>query len=294
MVKDGAKSTANLLSCSLDDLVKKDKQGKKGGWKKGGWKKGGWKKGGNWKKGGWKKGGNWKKGGWKKGNWKKGGWKNRKGRGRYGGWSAGKSLSADATPLEKLQMLAQNHSLMPTIAVLKQTDKGMQISIEMDVSAFEDKPAGSVVLRQLAWGTDIEAAKTTAVLELLKHESLADKVKAAATPLFPKKGEGEGDSNEKSEDGTWISKSCFFNHPNLALMLFERYMTERGSLVTYNESGEFPKCKVECVIDGTVRGTGTSKGMWTAKKFAIKEAYYWCKTQDKEGSSTKEGETETK
>merc|ERR550517_404785 len=130
----------------------------------------------------------------------------------------------------------------------------------MDVSAFEDKPAGSVVLRQLAWGKDIESAKSTAVLELLKHESLADKVKAAATPLFPK-GEKEGETSESNDndDGTWISKTCFFNHPNLALMLFERYMTERGSLISYQESGEYPQCKVEVLVDGEVRGTGTSK-----------------------------------
>jgi len=192
-------------------------------------------------------------------------------------------------------MLAQNHNLMPTIAVLKQTEKGMQVSIEMDVSAFEDKPQGSVVLRQLAWGTDVEAAKSSAVTELLKHESLASKVAATATPLFPKKGEEGEDSDQKpeGEDGTWISKTCFFNHPNLALMLFERYMTERGSLVTYKESGEFPKCQVECMVDGVARGTGNSKGMWTAKKYAIKEAYYWCKKQDKEAKTT-EGETETK
>lgn len=171
---------------------------------------------------------------------------------------------------------------MPTIAVLKQADKGMQISIEMDVSQFEKKPAGSVVLRQLAWGADIETAKSTAVLELLKHETLKDKVGTTTQqPLFPGKN--------GNKDGTWISKTCFFTHPNKALTLFEKYMTERGSLVSYNESGSFPKCKVECLVDGTVRGTGESKGSWTAKKYAIKEAYFWCKNQDQEAAKATPG-----
>ena len=48
------------------------------------------------------------------------------------------------------------------------------------------------------------------------------------------------------------------------------FLAERGALVEYNESGEYPECKVECVIDGNVVGTGTAKGKWTAKKYAIK------------------------
>eukprot|EP00492_Amphilonche_elongata_P004040 TRINITY_DN4420_c0_g1_i1.p2 TRINITY_DN4420_c0_g1~~TRINITY_DN4420_c0_g1_i1.p2 ORF type:complete len:50 (+),score=19.16 TRINITY_DN4420_c0_g1_i1:19-168(+) len=35
----------------------------------------------------------------------------------------------------------------------------VQISIEMDISQFEKKPKGSVVLRQVAWGKNRNEAK---------------------------------------------------------------------------------------------------------------------------------------
>lgn len=48
-----------------------------------------------------------------------------------------------SSPLARLQQLAQTYNLVPTIAVLQQNGQGVQISIEMDISQFEKKPAGT-------------------------------------------------------------------------------------------------------------------------------------------------------
>jgi len=201
-----------------------------------------------------------------------------------------------SSPLARLQQLAQTYNLVPTIAVLQQNGQGVQISIEMDISQFEKKPAGAVVLRQTAYGKNQEAAKIKAVREILKHKSIKALTVSATQPLFPEQMHNKnykkkkGKQQKKGEqDGTWISASCFFNHPNIALTLFEKFLAERGALVEYNESGEYPECKVECVIDGNVVGTGTAKGKWTAKKYAIKHAYFALKNADKE-----KGKGETK
>lgn len=201
-------------------------------------------------------------------------------------------------PMNRLQQLAQTYNLMPTIAVLQQNGQGVQISIEMDISQFEKKPAGAVVLRQVAWGKNQEQAKLKAVKEVLKHKSIKALTVSATQPLFPEQmhttksyKKKKGKQHKKGDqDGTWISASCFFNHPNIALTLFEKFLAERGALVEYVESGEYPECKVDCVIDGNVVGTGTSKGKWTAKKYAIKHAYYALKNEEKakgEGETTK-------
>jgi len=186
-----------------------------------------------------------------------------------------------SSPLNQLQQLAQTYNLMPTIATLKQNNQGVQISIEMDISQFEKKPKGSVVLRQVAWGKNQNEAKTKAVKEILKHKSI--KARSVQQPLFPpqKRKKKKQNKNKNGEDGTWISSSCFFNHPNVALTLFEKFLSERGSLVEYKESGTYPECKVEVIVDGNLTGTGTSKGKWTAKKYAIKQAYFALKNKDK-------------
>jgi len=206
--------------------------------------------------------------------------------------------------MNRLQQLSQTYNLMPTIAVLQQNQQGVQISIEMDISQFEKKPEGSVVLRQVAWGKTTDQAKQKAVKEILKHKQIKA-LTVSTTPLFPPNKKKRQRQQRDGEEGTWISASCFFNHPNVALTLFEKFLSERGSLVEYKESGEYPECKVECIVDGTVTGTGTAKGKWTAKKYAIKQAYFSLKKSDKnetaegemkveaktEGEEQKEGET---
>lgn len=204
------------------------------------------------------------------------------------------------SPLNRLQSLAQTYNLMPTIAVLQQNAQGVQISIEMDISQFEKKPVGSAVLKQTAWGKNQETAKIKAVKEILKHKSIKALTVSATQPLFPEQMGGGSKNykkkprkNKQGEDGTWISASCFFNHPNIALTLFEKFLAERGALVEYRESGEYPECKVECVVDGNVVGTGTAKGKWTAKKYAIKHAYFAMKNADKKEDESKEGATKS-
>lgn len=153
----------------------------------------------------------------------------------------------------------------------------------MDISALESKAAGSVVLRQVAWGKNENAAKLQAVKHMLNHKALKS-LGNTSTPLFPSKTQKRRKKrqNNNGEEGTWISASCFFSHPNIALTLFEKFLAERGSLVEYNESGEYPKCEVEVVVDGNSIGKGHAKGMWSAKKFAIKQAYFKLKNADKQ------------
>jgi len=289
MVKADAAKTADLMSCSLDEIVKQEKQasgnGKKwnNGWKNKGWKNKGWNNNNGWKKwgkwnnnGGWKKWGKWNNGGWKKGGWKKGGgwkkWNKKK-------WYGGASVKTTAQgPLEQLQSLCSTHGLVPTISVEEKTALGMKIAIEIDISKLQGEKEGTTKLKQIQWGTELDKAKKSAVEELLKHALLAPHVKkqveeAAKTEVASTNTANANDDEEE----TWISQSCFFSNPNLALKLFEKFIAEKNAVVTYEESGEWPKCEIKCLVNGEVRGTGTAKGPWGAKKHAIKEAYFWCK-----------------
>jgi len=196
--------------------------------------------------------------------------------------------------MNQLQKLCTTYNLSPTVAVMKQTAKGVQISIEMDISQFENKAAGAVVLRQVAWGSDQEQAKVKAVKEILKHSSIKALTVSSTQPLFPTKG-NKKKKQQKNDDGeTWISASCFSTNPNKALALFEKFLAERGHLVEYKESGEYPKCEVECIVDGVVKGKGEAKGKWGAKKWAIKKAYFALKNEGKEKGKAETDDGEQK
>lgn len=85
-------------------------------------------------------------------------------------------------PLQLMYKLVQKHGLNPTIAVLQVSKQGgrqsVQVQVDLDVSALENKPAGSFGLRQLAWGTNKQDAKRKAVSQMLTHPSLQSLVAA--------------------------------------------------------------------------------------------------------------------
>lgn len=93
---------------------------------------------------------------------------------------------------------------------------------------------------------------------------------------------GGGNGKVYTSEGTWIAQSCFRKDPNLAEKLFKRYCNENNLDLSFNESGEYPQCKVEVVLNGQVVATGKGKGPWGAKVWAMKEAYFWCRKNVKD------------
>lgn len=83
-------------------------------------------------------------------------------------------------------------------------------------------------------------------------------------------------------DGTWIAQKMFQTNANKAEKLFERYCKENDLTLEYKEHGEYPQCKCECYINGSIVATGTGKGPWGAKKWCMKEAYFWCRKNVKD------------
>jgi len=198
------------------------------------------------------------------GGWRRGGW----GRRRWNNpWKP-------KTPLQKLQAICQQHTLLPTISVEEQNeDKGLKVVIEIDISKLEGKEEGETTLRQTTWGTSLDEAKQEAVSQLLKHEKIAPHVPAA---------EQAAQGSDNTWTGTWIAQKDFKEDANKAEMLFERYCEENSLTLEYKETGEYPRVLVECIINGQVVAKGKGKGPWGAKKWAMQEAYFWCRKNVKD------------
>lgn len=102
----------------------------------------------------------------------------------------------------------------------------------------------------------------------------------------------KGDKNYDGCEGTWIAQRMFMNDANKAEKLFERYCRENSLILGYKEMGDYPDCKCECYINNNLVATGTGKGPWGAKKWAMKEAYFWCRknVKDNHGVYTSDGQ----
>jgi len=154
-------------------------------------------------------------------------------------------------------------------------------------NCFTDEQAaafkGTVVAAQKAMAQDENVAFTTeqktALLQIVSGVNEQCKV------TFFKGGNwNRGNSNVNYDgcDGTWIAQKMFQTDANKAERLFERYCKENGLILGYKSYGEYPQCKVECYINHQMVATGTGKGPWGAKKWAMKEAYFWCRKNVKD------------